>query len=154
MAGSVSLRVIESYCRNIGGDNPRVGQFLCQRDRDAAGTRSQIRNSQRLCPSAAAPFQRNFDHVFGFWPGDQHTRAYCEFEPPKFLAAREVLSGQAFAAALDQLRISCCGLSAQFVFGVGIKPGAVPLQNMHQQQLRGEKCRRNIAHLQPCDAAP
>ena len=60
-----------------------------------------------LRPPRTETLQRNFDHVLGLRPGDQHTRTDLEFEPPKLLAAGEVLRGNTFAAALDELRVGC-----------------------------------------------
>src|SRR5690348_17486987 len=90
----------------------RAGQFLCERDDDAAGAGTDVRDR----PAVAVVFSRtagtqfahceavegHFDDMFGFRARNKDIGGHLKFEAPELLLAGEVLRGNARSAEVQE----------------------------------------------------
>jgi hypothetical protein len=84
----VQPRDLERVARNIGGDNARCGQVMCQRHRQRARTCANVHNHRRvLLPRA---FQRDLRERFGFIARNQHAAIYHKVQSIKFAMSDDV----------------------------------------------------------------
>ena len=81
--------------------------------------------------------ERDFDEVFGFGAGDEDVRGDFEFEAPEFLFAGEVLGWFAVRAAGDEGEEASGVGDGEPLFGMGVEPGAVAVEDMEQQEFCG-----------------
>jgi hypothetical protein len=144
VARGVAARDFERGGGNIRGDDARGGQFVRERDGDAAGAgahigdaKSSLRRVDRH-PADPQAFERDFDHVLGFRARNQHIGRDFEIQPPEFLMAGEVLRRDAARALGDQGKISLARRFVDFVFRMRVNPRAVAPERVHQQQFGGK----------------
>ena len=146
MARGVAARDFERGGGNVRGDDLCGGQFVRQRDGDAAGAGAHIRDAKFFVAARRAcfwtypqAFERNFDHMLGFRPRNQNVGRDFEIQAPEFLMAGEVLRRDAARAPGDQRKILLARGGVEFMFRMRVDPGAVAPERVHQQQFRGQR---------------
>ena len=102
--------------------------------------------------STPKPFERNFDHMLGFRPRNQHVGRDFEIQAPEFLMAGEVLRRDSARAPRDQRKILLARCCVEFVFRMRVNPRAVAPERVHQQQFRGQRGGRHVLALELRDA--
>src|SRR5580704_4484113 len=82
--------------------------------------------------------------MFSFRTRNQHCRRNFELKSPEFLFASDVLSGLAGSAARGIFEKSIQHGRINWDFRIGVDPGAVATERMHEKQFRGEGVGRNL----------
>lgn len=162
VAGSVALRHRQCFGGNIGGEETRMGQLLCERNGDAAGACADIRDEQAraviFVGAASLQFakgeavKRAFDEVFGFRARNEHIGGDLKLKSPKFLLAGEMLNGFAGGASLDKMQEEARLGFGEQLLRVSVKRGTVALEDVKQEQLCGKRIRGNVGGAEAGDA--
>jgi hypothetical protein len=129
-------------------------QLVRKRNSDASRASPNVRDPQRrtwetgfhiyLDSTRSEAFERDFDDMFRFRARDEHGKRNFEFESPEFLLASKVLRRFACRSACDEREIAIHRCGFKLVFGMGVDPSAVALEDVHQQELRGERMRGDL----------
>ncbi len=152
VARGVAARHFECSGGNVCSDDARAGQFVRQRDGDAAGACAHIRDAKfsiaALGESASGgitqAFEGDFNHMFGFGARNQDIGRDFEIQAPEFLMSGEMLCRYAARAPRDQRKISARAPPRRVHFPDARKSRRGLSQRMHQQQLSGQPCGRHV----------
>jgi hypothetical protein len=88
--------------------------------------------------------ERYFNDVLGFWARDKNVRRDLKFQAPEFLLASEVLRRLAIGSARQKREESARLVIADFMFRMGVEPGAVAAERVEEEQLRSQRERCHI----------
>ncbi len=162
VASGVAFRHGQSFGRDIGGNKLGMRQFGGECDGDAAGAGADIRDEEAgaaaFVGAAGSEFaqgkaiERDFDKVLRLRARDKHIGRDLELEAPKFLFAGEVLNGFAGGPPLDEMQEAMGLAFEKRLLGVGVKPGAVTLEDVEQEQFGGERMRRDVSGAEASDS--
>jgi len=138
-----------------------VRQCSGECDGDAAGAGADIRDEQTRAAALVGAaglelaqgeaIKRDFDNVLRLRARDEHIGRDFELESPKFLFAGEVLNGFAGCAPLDEMQEAMGLAFEERLLGVGVKPGAVTLEDVKEEQLGSQRIRGNLGGAEASD---
>jgi hypothetical protein len=92
-----------------------------------------------LDPARSESFKSNFDGMFRFRARDQNRRRNFKFKPPEFLLAGEVLRRFPGSTTRDQREKAIDVRRFKHLFGMGVNPGAVAPQDVHEKEFSGKR---------------
>jgi len=118
-------------------------------DGKTPGTRADVRDAQLgvgrtgrhvdLYSARAQALKRDFDDVLGFRARNQNRGRDFEIQTPEFLLAVRYWVGSPEARPRDQSKIFPDHSGIDGGFRVGVKPGAIASEHMHQQEFCSER---------------
>jgi len=127
---------------NVRGEDRCAGEFLGQRNGDAAGTGADVGDAQAFAAERLAAagtnfmnreaVERDFNDMLGFGAGNQDIGSDLEFEAPEFLLAGEVLCWFPGGATAKELCVTLGICGGKFFFGVRINPRSIVAKNVEE----------------------
>jgi hypothetical protein len=124
---------LEGRRGNIHGVHFGVGAFQGQGDCDAPTAGADVDDAGS--PPRLQLVEAGLDQGFGLRARDQHVRCHLELVSPEGLGSGEVLERAAPGPLVDQGVEAGLVPGIQEAFRIGQHPGAVPAQDVAQQQL-------------------
>jgi len=128
----IGARDRQRWRGGIGGGDLPLRPFGGQRQRNGAGSRSQVHYS---CRGVIDARQRSFHQQLSFWPRHQHGSGDGEPQGPEILESYNVGQGLTGGAPLDPVAI---GEGGGRILSMGQEPGPADSERLRQQELRIE----------------